>query len=205
MKFKFNKINDIALFHNLNQWDEVWSKMCCTYFGPAANLKYNCWIDISESDIKGIALKKEKEWKFSFKNGWRGSDWIEAILEFVKENALERWYKVPNLAIFKKEDEVELFDWINRGYAAVIWIKVNKEFYKDSRDGSIDIKDYANLVWWIGHFNCIAKWISRGETNTEEHHKDMFIDNYMEKNSTYKCDIKEVLEDLSMNTKYIFF
>lgn len=201
MNIEWNKINPHCKFHNLNQWDEELTKMYCTIYAPAINLKYNCDIALTEEDIKYIANKQVQKNLLSHKKGGRGSDWVKAVYDFVKENASERGWKVPNLVTLSPSDTTLLKSFINRGYAVTIWIKVSKNFYLDVADDRElnDFEDYLNYFGWIWHFTNIAKWIKNNP-------HDMIIDSYFDRKwSIYKVDIDKVLAKIAMRTKYVFF
>ena len=179
MKYELKSTNDISLFHSLDQWDEKITKMMCTFYSPVINMKYNCWIVMTEDDIKIIAKRQADKGMFSYTEWGKWLDWIEAVYNYVVENSRERGWKIPNLAIFRKEDEAELLKWYDRGYASVIGIKVSREFYKDARDWVIDIKDYAGLKGKIGHFTNITKWIGRWDPEVMDYGTELFIDSYI--------------------------
>jgi len=190
-------------FHSLNQWDEEITKKMCRYYAPAVNLKYNCWITLTEDDLKKIARKDpynkgRNEW---WKTWGYGADWIEQVYKFVKENAEERGWKVPNLITFWTLDRNEMDEWIDRGYAVSIWIKFNKKFYQDIKDNKqIDnFEDYTEYLWSSWHFTNVAKWIKNNA-------HDMIIDSYFDRRwSTYKINIEKLLDKLVMRSKYLFF
>jgi len=209
MIYKFNSQNKVALFNNLNQGDEEWSKMCCSFFAPSVNLKYNCNIELTERDIKEIASTQNALWKFSYTKWGYWSDWVEAVYQFVKNNARQRWWNIPNLAIFKPEDKNELNKWLSRGYSTMIGVKISKEFYNDARDGLINkYEDYKNYKWNIWHFLNIWTRTWRFEREKEDY-EDFILDNYVWNERWdkwyYKSNNEEVLEDLVMPSKYIFF
>lgn len=205
MRLEFNSINDIALFNSLNQWDRKETKNQCTIYGPAINLKYNCWIELTEDDLDIIA-----EWLGWLPNWGLWIKWVNAVYDYVKEHAKERWWNVPNLATFYNDDP-ELMDWVERGYMVMIGIKVNKEFLVDARDWKIsNHKDYFKYKWNdVAHFTNIYRWICRWEDNCSTYWKESFQDSYAFNKKwrswTYECDIEEVIEDIAMRSKYIFF
>ena len=201
MNYEFNSINQYCKFHNLNQWDEDITKMMCTYFAPAINLKYNCWIELTEKDLKQIALKDFESWKFSYLKWWTGDNWIHSVLNYVIEHSEARKWTIPNLIRFDSLDWVRLKKWLKRWYAIVIWINVNSNFYKDVKDDLTlnNYEDYISYFWKTGHFTNIAKW-----TRANPH--DIMIDSYMKKWwSSYKLNIDKVLWKITMRTKYCFY
>lgn len=203
MKIEWNKENPHMKFHGLNQWDEEITKKMCRYYAPAINLKYNCWILITEDDLKIIAKndpynKWKKQW---WKVGWYWKDWVEQVYKYVKENAEDRGWKIPNLIEFGSLDRAEMNQWLARWYAISIWIKFNSKFYKDVKDDKKvnNFEDYAEYLWKSWHFTNIAKWI-------RENAHDMIIDSYFDRRwSTYKVNISKLLNKLTMRTKYMFF
>ena len=206
MDLQLNSQNKVALFHEFNQWDEEETLMMCSFFAPAVNLKYNCWINLTEEDIKLIAKKQEEKELFSYTNWWYSKDWVEAIYQFVKDNATTRWWNIPNLATVTNDTEV--LDWIRRWYSTMVWIKVNKVFYNDLKDWIVeDFEDYTNYKWDIGHFLNLATWTWRF-TFKEDKYEDFMLDNYAfsdKRKNLVKSDIEEILSDLDMKTKFVFF
>jgi len=209
---RFESINTIALFNDLNQWAEKLTWYWCTLFAPAINLKYNCWIVLTVEDLTKIWLKQVRLWKLTDKIWWKWIDWINAVYQYVIDNAKTRWWTIPNLIEFHKYDTQELEKWIDRGYMTTIGIKVNKTFIKDAKDGILDMfEDYKNYKWTdLWHFTNITRWKMRFDwTKWSDYNKEQFIDSYAFNKKgnkwTYKCNIKEVLEDIAMPTKYIFY
>ncbi len=201
MRYKFKQKNKKALFSPVNQGDEKWSKMACTLFAPAINIKYNIWKVISERQISEIAIKQHKKDLFDYEKWGHWRDWVNALLE-------GRDY---NLAIFGKNDTKQLLEWIERGYMAIIWIKVNEDFYDDTADWVMNnYTDYAKYKWNIWHFTNIVKWKCRFDTKwCTDLDKEMIIDSYAfnkrNREWIYKCNIEDVLSSFSMNTKYIIY
>lgn len=211
MKYKFNQNNTIALFNDLNQWDLRLTWFWCSIFAPAINLKYNTGIKLMIEDIIEIWNRQIKRGLLS-KKGGKWEDWVNAVLEYVIENAENRGWEIPNLAVFKIWNKDEISDWIDRGYMVMVWIKVNKTFVKDIKDGIVDLfDDYINYKWEdLAHFTNLTRWKCRFDKNPcWDYNKEQFIDSYAFNKKwnpwTYKCNIKEVLEDIAMPTKYCFF
>jgi len=214
MKTIFRSLNKIALFNSLNQWALKLTWYWCTIFAPAINLKYNCWIKLTINDIMKIGLKQVKLWKLIDKVWGKWSDWIYVIYDYIVDNADDRWWKIPNLIEFKNttKDKKELEKWIDRGYMVTIGIKVNKTFIKDARDWDIDLfDDYKDYKWTdLAHFTNITRWKMRFNwTKWSSYNKEQFVDSYAFNKKgnkwIYKCNIKEVLQDIAMPTKYIFY
>lgn len=198
MEITWNKPNTIARFHDYDQSDEEWSRMACTFYACAVNLKYNCWIELTEEDIKLIAANQAKKWLFSYTKGWYASDWIKAVYWFVKENAKTRGWVVPNLATTKTDNDLD--ELIELGYAVIVWIKVNSNFYPAAKSWELTkLNDYTKYKWDIWHFTNIAK--NRNSWN------EFVIDSFFNlfKQSIYYVDIDELLAELDLSTKYIFF
>ena len=210
---EFKSINKIALFNTLNQWAEELTWFWCTLFAPAINLKYNCGIELTIEDLKIIWNRQIARGKLDPDSWGKGSDWVNAIYEYIIENHEEREWKIPNLVKFKQFDTPELMKWIDRGYMAMIWIWVNKAFVKDAMwDGILDLfEDYVNYKWNdLWHFTNITRWKCRFDSDgCSDYWKEQFIDSYAWNKRgnkwIYKCDIKEVIEDIAMTTKYIFY
>ena len=205
MEYQFNKYNKIALFHDLDQSDEVETRMLCTLYAPVINLKYNCGIIITEEEIKSIAKKQIALWLLDPKEWWKSKDWIKAIYDYVKENAEKRGWDIPNLAITKTDSELDI--WIELWYAVIIWIKVNGWFYLDAKDDwkLNNFNDYIEYKWTLAHFTNIIRWNGRN-TPSEDNWKEYVLDSFFHLLwATYECNIKEILEDLDMTTKFIFF
>lgn len=209
MKTEFNSRNKIALFHDLCQNDEQWSKWACSFFAPAINLKYNCWIVLTEEDIKIIAKRQNSLGLFSYTKWWYGSNWVKSVYQYVKDNAEERGWEIPNLITFRDEDN-EVLKWINRWYACIIWIWVNREFGSDAIDWKIEkYEDYNKYKWTsFKHFTNLLTFTWRFTKDPSEY-KDYILDStaFNEKNQEwlYECDVDKVLESFDMPSKYIFF
>ncbi len=195
---EFRKINDIALFSAVNQWDDEKSRMYCTIYAPFINAKYNCWIQFTEQDIYEVAYRQIQKWLLSESNWGKISDWVYAVLEYLEE---KHWRKF-NLTISKSDTEVQ--DWLSRWFAVEIGIKVNSQWFPDLQDGKIDrFQDYVNYRWDIGHATTIYRWIGRWDELASDYWREGFLTSYVTTKCTFEADIKEVLEDIEMNTKYI--
>ena len=212
MRFKTLSINDTALFPEINQWDRRFSQNQCTIYGSAINLKYNCWINLTEDDLDIIANRMVDDWKLRLDSGARGEDGVNYTYDYVREFAQDRWWKIPNLVIFKDYDLEKINEWLQRGYMLMLGIRVNREFVKDARDGKIEkYEDYKNYQWKdLAHFTNVCIWKCRfSSEECEWFNKEMIVDSYAfnkkDREWIYECDIKELLEDIAMNTKYIFF
>lgn len=194
-------INKHATFSVINQWDEEWSRYCCTFFANAINLKYNCGIDIEEDELKWIAEEQFKKGKFDYKFwGWL-VDGANALYDYIKDT------NPVKLTKFYKWDK--LFDeYLNAWYALSVGISVNKEFTKDAVDGKIETyKDYAKYKGKKLRHNCnIIKWIGRWDTSITpvEYILDSYAFNKKNREWLYECDVNELREDLLMNTVQVF-
>jgi len=209
--FNFKKVNKIAKFPwDINQGDDVKQHYLCTLFAPAIMVRYNCGIEITEKDINKIARIEIANWDINPKSWGSGKNGFYAIYEYIKNNADLRGWKVPKYKILTNSNVVELNDWLDRGYMATIWIAVNRDFPKDAKDWKLDLyKDYANYKWQdIHHFTNIMRWIDRWNSKGSDYWKEWIVDSYATMDRSrkfmYECDAKEVLEDIAMNTKYIF-
>lgn len=204
MKYEMNKVNKICLFHDLNQWDEEITKILCWLYWPSINVKYNLWIDLNEDDIKIIFRQMEIDWKIIDWVWMLGADWVEYIYQYIKDNHKERGWNIPNLCIMTEDSDVKA--WTNKWYSVLIWIKYNDEFIKDIRDFKIDkFEDYKNYKWDNWHFTNLIKYNCRGWECSDKW-REFILDSYFRTGgSWYECSIKEMLEDLDMKTKYVFF
>jgi hypothetical protein len=193
------KLNKSCMFHWVNQWDEKLTKMMCTIYFWFINAKYNWVIKLfTEDNIKEVAKTQFNKWLFSYKNWGKLSDWIKAVFGWLNDN----WYDC-NLWNTKKDSEVK--DWLNRWYAIWLWIYVNKTFYNDKLDWSLDLEDYNKYKGTIWHATNLIKWTCRWKFDCESNWKEMFLGSYFSKGSTYKCNIDKVLENIDMDTKYCIY
>lgn len=200
MDYKFNKINTACLFHDVNQWDEKITKNMCTFYAPFINAKYNGVIkDFTEDDIKAVAEMQYKKGLFSYENGWYGSHWVNAVIDYLKE---VKWINC-NLATCSNDKELK--DWYDRWYGVILWIWVNSTFYYDKADGSLDLTDYSKYKWTANHFTNFIKWTCKWKYNCETNWKEMLLDSYFNWNSTYECNIEDLISSVDMPTKYIIF
>ena len=173
----------------LNQWDNKTQFYQCTFYASAQNLSYNCWITLTEADIDEIAKEQEKLWLFSYTKGAYALHSTNAILKWLKK----KWYKVPQLLQLINDYDVEQF--LKNGYMVMTGISVNKKFKEDILDWKLDPLDYKDLKWEdLKHF-----------LNIRQEEKTELIDNYFwRKSNIYECDLKELLQDISQRTKFIF-
>jgi len=198
MKYKF-KTNTACLFHSVNQWDETISRMMCTIYFWFINAKYNGVIkDFTEADILKVAERQVKAWKFNYTTWWKLVDWIEAVVNYITNDL-----KTP-CNLWSTDSDIEAMDWINRWFAVWIWIKVNKTFLEDRKDWKLNTLDYKDLKWDMWHATNIAKYNCRW-LQCSDIWKEFFLDSYFVSDSTYSCNIKEVLEDIEMITKFVIF
>ena len=200
-------INKEANFHSINQGDETETKQMCSLYAPAINLKYNCGIELTEADLKSIAKKQYSNWLFDYKHWGRWKHWVEAVYQFVIDNAQARWWKIPLLSKFKKHDK-EFSEFFEKGYAITVWFWVNSEFPDDARDWKIENhKDYINYKWTrLRHFTNILRWLGRWDDTVR--HYDLILDSYAynKRNDSwlYECDAEEMVEDLLYSSCYVF-
>lgn len=212
MKTIFKSQNKIALFNELNQGANKFSWYWCSLFAPAINLKYNCWITLTLEDLKIIWEKQIKLKLLDPNFGWKWSDGIKAVYNYVIENAEKRNWSIPNLIEFDNSNNIEVLDWIDRWYMVTLGIQVNKSFKADILDGKLDLyQDYNKYKWTdLAHFTNITRWKSRFIWfKSEDFNSEQFIDSYAFNSKwnpwIYKCNIEKVLNSFDMNTKYLFF
>lgn len=212
MEDTYRSLNTIAQFNDLNQWDEKETWYLCSLYAPAVNLKYNCWINLNEDDLKIIAFRQKAKWLLDMNYGWKWEDWIKAIYDYIVENHLERKWKIPNLKVFKSYNKIQQEDWLDRWYMLTIWIQVWKIFLEDVKDWKLDLfEDYNNYVWKdLWHFTNLTRWKCRfNKKGCEDKNKEQFIDSYSFNPKwnpwTYKCDIDKVLNSFAMETRYLFY
>ena len=212
MKTEFNSRNTIAFFNNLNQGELELTWYWCTIFAPVINLRYNCWIKLTIEDIKKIWNKQIKLWLLTDKFWGKGSDWIKAVYQYVKDNADKRGWKIPNLIELNKYDNEKVLEWADRGYMILLGIKVNKNFPRDVIDWRLDLfEDYFKYKWNdLAHFTNFTKWKDRFLwSKWPKYNQEQFVDSYVFNKRwnkwIYECDMKKVLESFDMDTKYIFY
>jgi len=164
------------------------------------NAKYNGVIkDFTEEEIITIAKKQSDKWEFNYSKWAYTIHSNNAVLDYFDSIGVEYTCETT------KDDSVAL-EWISRGYSVWIWIKVNKEYFNDRKDGSLDLEDYSKYKGTQWHFTNVIKWTARGKfKGSSDIGKEMFLDSYFTTNSTYKCDIKKVLKELDQPTKYIIY
>ena len=199
MTYIMNKLNTSCLFHDVSQWDERITRNMCTIYYVFINAKYN-WVikDFTEDDIKTVAKSQADKGLFDY-NKWAYTYHSTlAVIEYLKN----KWITC-NLFYTKRDSEV--YDYLDRWYAVWVWLMINKKFIKDRADGSLDLSDYSMYQWSIWHATNLIKWTCRGKFDCEDNGKEMFLDSYFTKNSTYTCDIKKVLENIDQATKYVIF
>lgn len=210
MKSIYRSLNTIAHFNELNQGLHEYLWYLCTLFAPAVNLKYNCWITLTKEDLMVIAKKQVLKWLLRLDYGWSGEDWVNAIYDFVVENALHRGWKIPNLKVFKRYDK-EQYEWIDRGYMIMIWMWVNESFKSDILDWKLDLFDDYNEYRWtkLKHFTNLTKWKDRFWNKTKNFNREFFVDSYAYNKKgnkwIYDCNLEKVLETFAYNTRYIFY
>lgn len=194
--------NTYKLFnHWLNQWDRKESWHQCTFYSAAMNLYYNCWIKLEESDLDIIAKKQSEAGLFSYTAGWRWTDAFNAILKYVSENSRTRWWTIPKLITLLNDVDVRYYLWLD--YMVTTWISVSAKWKQEILDGKIDVKDYKLLKWNdFKHYLNIIK-------DTQEKWFDIsLVDNYFfnskDRPNLYSAVQKELLEDITQNTKFLF-
>ena len=193
--------NSIRQFHILNQWDEKLQRMMCTFFAPAINLAYNCWIKLKESDLMLIAAEQVDKWEFDYKKWGYGLKWVDAVYEYIKHHASARWWKIPTLIKFTTWDNEEIKLWRERGFSILIGIKVTKQFLTDAKDWKInEYSDYINYKWTdLAHFTNLIKHF-----DDKEYINDSYAFNW-KREWLYECNWDEIIEDIVMRSKYLFY
>ncbi len=195
---KSTRLNKACLFHDVNQWDEKLTRNMCTIYGMFINAKYNGVIkDFTEEEIITIAKKQSDKWEFDYSKWAYTIHSNQAVLDYFDSKGIE-------YTCITTKDDSEAYEWIKRGYSVWTWIKVNKEYFNDRKDGALDLEDYSKYKGTIWHFTNFIKWTQRGEKISDDW-KEMCLDSYFTTNSTYKCDIKKVLKELDQPTKYIIY
>lgn len=199
MRIKSNKLNTDCLFHGVNQWDETLTRMMCTRYFAFINAKYN-WVikSFTEQDIKDCAEEDYNNWTFDYRDWWTLQSGAESVQEWLQVN---KWVTCD---LIVTTNDIEVYDYLDRGYAVWLWIAVNSLFYSDKKDWKLDLVDYVWYKWNIGHATNIIKWTCRGAFDCTDNGNESILDSYFGKSATYKCNIKEILQDIDMNTKYIF-
>jgi len=192
------KLNKACFFHDVNQWDEEMTRMMCTIYFWFINAKYN-WVipEFTEDDIKEVAKTQHDKWLFSYENWGKLSDWIFAVYDRLNE----KWYDCD---IEWTKNDTEAKNRLKRWYA--VWLGINVDasiFYQDKLDWKLDATNYQDYKWDDGHATNIIIWTSRWTFSSESDWKEMFLDSYFTKSSTYECNIDEVLQNVDMATKYI--
>ena len=198
MDYKF-KTNKVCLFHDKNQGDEEITRMMCTIYFAFINAKYNGVIqEFTEDQIKEVAKRQYEKWEFDYQKWAYLSKSVNSVYDYIRNDmGIE-----CSLGMTKLDSEA--LDWIERGFAVWIGIKVNNIFYNDKLDGKLDMADYQVYKWEMGHATNIIKWNCRGG-ECSDMGTEYILDSYFTKNSLYECNIKEVLEDIAMTTKYVIF
>lgn len=200
MNIMINKLNTACLFHAVNQWDETITKMMCTHYFAFINAKYN-WVikSFTEDDIKASAKLAYDLWTFDYEKWGKLSDWVTWVIRYLKE---VKWINCNLLTITSDWEAREMLE---KWYAVWLWIKVNNKFYPDKVDWKLDLLDYKGYRWNIWHATNVIKWTCRWKFDCTDNWEEMFLDSYFWKSSTYKCNIKEVFQDIDMTTKFVLF
>ena len=150
------KRNEIALFWEINQWDQVNQKYSCTIMAPINAIKYNTWIKLTEVDADIIINEQIRKWLLDPTSWWRWSDWIVAVNNYLEKN-LKKRVKVAHI---KSDNFKKINEYLDLWYMITISIKVDWDFIKDVKDWKIDEKDYIKYkdekTYW--HFTNIFKW-----------------------------------------------
>lgn len=197
--FKSTKQNTACLFHDENQGLDKLSQMICTIIWQFINAKYNGVIkDFTMDEVMDLVKSQEEKWEFSYTEGAYTSHSNKAFLEYLDSKGIQYTCETTT-------DDSVAYEWAERGFAVWVWIKVNDNYWQDRKDWTLELNDYSKYKGNIGHFSNYIIWTCRGEFDCTDNGKEMCIDSYFVKNSTYECDIKKVLEQLDQNTKYILY
>lgn len=197
---KSTRLNTACLFHDVNQWDETETRNMCTIYSMFVNAKYN-WVikDFTEDDIKTIAKKQSEIWEFGYNWGAYTEHSNRAFLDYLDSKGIE-------YTCVSTKDDTKAYNWIERGYAVAVWIKVNTLFADDRKDWKLDLMDYPKYKWDQGHITNFIKWTARGTfENSTDIWKESCLDSYFTKTSIFDCDIKKVLKEIDQPTKFIIY
>ena len=194
---KSTKLNRACLFHDKNQGLDKLSKMICTIIWMFINAKYNGVIEsFTMDEVMAIVKSQEAKWEFDYKKWAYTKDSNKAFLEYLDSKGIEYTCETTT------NDSVAL-EWISRGYAVWVGIGVNSNYWNDRKDWVLELEDYSKYKGNIWHFCNFIKWTCRWTFDCWDNGNEMCLDSYFTDNSTYKCDIANVLQQLDQPTKYI--
>lgn len=176
--------------------------MDCSIISALVNLNYNCGIQPNSKD-EDLYKTEDNIDKLAKSLGLHSDEkgWYAQVFEVVG-NYLDnyKFEKVSEKDIMKQveiikitKDKIKLIDkLISMGYAIRILVWVNKEFFTQGRRLWI-LSKLSQYKWELNHFINITE--------------DKIVDNYawVWKYNSYKCNYKEVLEQLNIwNSIYLF-
>lgn len=192
--------NTYELFNEvLNQSSNSEFMYACSVFASAANLSYNCWIKLTLEDMNTIVQTMVSAGTLNLTAWAKGVDAVNTVLQFIKDNAVSRCFKIPTLITIT--DDATVMEYINGNYAVMTGIMVNANFVKDVPDWVINTKDYrafmgTDLKHYLNMLFSEWDW------------KDYLLDNYAWNTAgrqwLYECDFKQVLAYITQHTKYVF-
>jgi len=196
------EINRYKLFnHSLNQWDRKNTWFQCTFYSAAMNLYYNCWIKLEESDLDIIAKEQNEAGLFSYTAWWRWQDAFNAILRYVNKNAKTKGWTIPKLISIINDVDVKFYS--SKEYMITTWISVNTKWKEEVMDWKIDAKDYKELKG-----NEFKHYLNFIKDSQEKWYDISLVDNYFfnskDRPNLYSAILKELLEDIDQNIKFLF-
>ena len=190
-----------CLFNHLNQAENPLSRMYCTIYSAAINLKYNTWIELDQEDIMFIADECIKNWTLDVKKGWSLKANFLAVFEYVRYNNKKLDYK-----IFSTKDK-DLDIYLDEWFMVEVGISVNKAYLHDAEDDWVinDHMDYKKYTEGkrYNHATSLLKWNQWSEYQW----KYFIFDSYFDKHkfNLYEVNKDEMVEDIMLNNNYLFF
>lgn len=194
------KHNQYQLFNEvLNQSADSKFRYACSIFASASVLSYNCWIKLTLDDIMKIVVIMVSKWTLNLTAWAKWDDATQEVLQYIKDNAKERNWKVPELK--KITDDKIVMDYISNWYEVMTWIMVNKKFVEDVPDWKIDTKNYKDLMGTdLKHY----LWMLLSEWDKKEYLCDSYAWNKAWREWLYECKFSEVLKFITQHTKFVF-
>lgn len=189
-------MNEYRLFNmELNQGNSKKQWYMCTFFAAAMNLYYNTWIELTEKDIEAIADEQAKANLFDYNKWGMGQDAFVAVLKYLNRKWIKRIPKLLSLL-----NDYDVWQFIANWYAVATGISVNSKWKTEVEDWVINVKDYKLLKGTsFKHYLNLIK-----DHDWTEYIVDNYFFNSKNRPNLYECSIKEVLEDIDQNVKYLF-